>query len=50
MNDPTVEPLPSEKHCKRDVLNIVGLQLISRDTSVRGGNKEVGTAEEIMSS
>ncbi len=32
VDDPTVEPTPSEKHCKREVLNIVGLQMISRDT------------------
>ncbi len=32
VDDPTVEPTPSKKHCKREVLNIVGLQLISRDT------------------
>ncbi len=28
----TMEPLPSERRCKRAVLNIVGLQMISRDT------------------
>ncbi len=32
VDDPTVEPIPSEKHYKREVLNIVGLQMISRDT------------------
>ncbi len=32
VDDPTVEPTPSEKHFKREVLNIVGLQMISRDT------------------
>ncbi len=31
LNDPTVEPIPSEKHCKRDILNTAGLQIISRD-------------------
>ncbi len=25
MNDPLVEPLPSEKRCKREILNIVGI-------------------------
>ncbi len=30
--DPTVEPPPSEKHCKREVLGIVSLQMIFRDT------------------
>ncbi len=29
---PTMEPPPSEKHCKREAFNIVGLQMISRDT------------------
>ncbi len=32
VEDPTVEPPPSEKHYKRAVLSIVGLQMISRDT------------------
>ncbi len=32
VEDPTVEPPPSAKHCKREILNIIGLQLISRDT------------------
>ncbi len=32
VDDPTVEPTTSEKHCKREVLNTVGLQIISRDT------------------
>ncbi len=32
VGDPTMEQLPSEKHCRREVLNIVGLQMISRDT------------------
>ncbi len=31
MEDPTVEPQPSEKHCKTAVLNLVVPQLISRD-------------------
>ncbi len=32
VGDPTMEPPPSQKHCKREVLDIVGLQMISRDT------------------
>ncbi len=32
VEEPTMEPLPSEKRCKREILNIVGLQMISRDT------------------
>ncbi len=32
VDDPTVEPTPSEKHCKGEVLNIFGIQVISRDT------------------
>ncbi len=32
VDDPTVEPTPSEKHCKREVLDIIGIQVISRDT------------------
>ncbi len=32
VEESTVEPPPSEKHCKRAVLNIVGLQMISRGT------------------
>ncbi len=32
MDDPTVEPTPSEKHCKREVLSIASLQMISHDT------------------
>ncbi len=32
MEDPAVEQHPSEKHCKRAVLNIVRLQTISPDT------------------
>ncbi len=32
VGDPTMEPPPSEKHGKREFLNIVGLQVISRDT------------------
>ncbi len=34
LNDPTVEPIPSEKHCKREILNIAGLQIISRDIPI----------------
>ncbi len=29
VGDPMMEPPPSEKHCKIEVLNIVGLQMIS---------------------
>ncbi len=32
VDDPTVEPTPSEKHCKREVSNTVVPQMISRDT------------------
>ncbi len=32
VDEPTMEPLPSEKRCKREILNLVGLQMISRDT------------------
>ncbi len=32
VEDPTVEPPPSEKRYEREILNIVGLQMISRDT------------------
>ncbi len=32
VEDTTVEPPPSEKHCKREILNIVGLKMISCDT------------------
>ncbi len=32
VDEPTMELLPSEKRCKREILNIVGLQMISRDT------------------
>ncbi len=32
VDEPTMEPLPSEKRCKREILTIVGLQMISRDT------------------
>ncbi len=32
MDDPTVEPTPSEKHSKREVLSIAGIQMISHDT------------------
>ncbi len=34
VDEPTMEPLPSEMRCKREVLNIVSLQRISRDTSL----------------
>ncbi len=34
VKDRTVEPPPSEKHCKRAVLNIVGVQMISRDLAM----------------
>ncbi len=32
MDDLTVEPILSEKHCKREFSNIVIFQMISRDT------------------
>ncbi len=32
VDNPTVESTPSEKNCKRAVLNIVTLQVIYRDT------------------
>ncbi len=32
VDEPTMEPLPSKKRCKREIMNIVGLQMISRDT------------------
>ncbi len=32
VDEPTMEPLASEKCRKREILNIVGLQMISRDT------------------
>ncbi len=32
VDEPTMEPLPSEKRCNREILNIVGFQMISRDT------------------
>ncbi len=32
VDEPTMEPLPSEKRCNRGILNIVSLQMISRDT------------------
>ncbi len=34
VDEPTMEPLPSKKQCKRAVFNIGGLQIISRDTPV----------------
>ncbi len=32
VDEPTMEPLSSGKRCKGEILNIVGLQKISRDT------------------
>ncbi len=32
VDEPTMDSLPSEKRCKGEILNIVGLQMISRDT------------------
>ncbi len=34
MEDPTAELPPSEKHYKRAVLSIEGVQMISRDTPI----------------
>ncbi len=32
VDEPTMEPLPLEKGCKIEIVNIVSLQMISRDT------------------
>ncbi len=32
VDEPTMEPLPSEKRCKREIVNTVSLQVISRGT------------------
>ncbi len=32
VGEPPMEPLPSEMRCKREILNIIGLQMTSGDT------------------
>ncbi len=31
VDEPMMEPLPSKKRCKREILNMFGFQMISRD-------------------